>query len=98
VERWNQLHPENEPRRCHVQKCLGSSSDAVIAVTDYVRAVPDLIQTWIPRRYITLGADGFGRSDTRETMRRFFEIDGASPSSFGYTLLWHESRSHGKKA
>jgi pyruvate dehydrogenase E1 component len=77
-DRWNRLHPESERRRCHVQECLGSSFDPVVAVSDYVRAVPDLIRAWIPGRYVTLGTDGFGRSDTRETMRRFFEIDGAS--------------------
>jgi pyruvate dehydrogenase E1 component len=46
-----------------------------VAASDYVRALPDLIRTWVPRRYVTLGTDGFGRSDTREALRRFFEVD-----------------------
>ena len=50
-------------------------SGPVVAATDYVRAVPDLIRTWVPRRYITLGTDGLGRSDTRANLRRFFEVN-----------------------
>src|SRR5919206_320067 len=55
-------------RRC-------SSAGPVIAASDYIRALPDLIRTWVPRRYVTLGTDGYGRSDTREALRRFFEVD-----------------------
>jgi pyruvate dehydrogenase E1 component len=58
-----------------VEKCLGPTTGPVIAASDYVRAVPDLIRTWIPRRYVTLGTDGYGRSDTRAALRRFFEVD-----------------------
>lgn len=58
-----------------VENCLLTSSGPVIAATDYVRAVPDLIRPWIKNRYITLGTDGFGRSDTRAALRRFFEVD-----------------------
>ena len=75
TERWNRLHPTEQPRLTWVEECLGSTVGPVVAATDYVRAVPDLIRTWVPRRYITLGTDGFGRSDTRETLRRFFEVD-----------------------
>jgi pyruvate dehydrogenase E1 component len=78
VERWNRLHPEDEPRRCWIEECLGATAGPVIAATDYVRAVPDLIRTWVPRRYVTLGTDGFGRSDTRQALRSFFEVDRAS--------------------
>jgi pyruvate dehydrogenase E1 component len=75
IERWNRLNPTRQPQLSWVEKCLGSTTGPVIAATDYVRAVPDLIRTWVPRRYITLGTDGFGRSDTREALRRFFEVD-----------------------
>ena len=78
VERWNRLHPAEGPQVSWVEQCLGSAIGPVIAATDYVRAVPDLIRTWIPRRYLTLGTDGFGRSDTREALRRFFEVDRTS--------------------
>jgi pyruvate dehydrogenase E1 component len=75
VERWNRLHPV-EPRRVSwVEQCLGPTAGPVIAANDYVRAVPDLIRTWVPRRYVTLGADGFGRSDTRAGLRGFFAVD-----------------------
>lgn len=75
VERWNTLNPESSQRTSYVEQCLSSSSGPVIAASDYVRALPDLIRTWVPRRYVTLGTDGFGRSDTRVALRRFFEVD-----------------------
>jgi pyruvate dehydrogenase E1 component len=78
VERWNRLHPTEHPQVSWVEQCLHSTVGPVVAVTDYVRAVPDLIRTWVPRRYVTLGTDGFGRSDTREALRRFFEVDRTS--------------------
>jgi pyruvate dehydrogenase E1 component len=78
IERWNRLNPTQEPQRTWIEHCLGSTTGPVIAVSDYVRAVPDLIRTWIPRRYVTLGTDGFGRSDTRAALRRFFEVDSSS--------------------
>jgi pyruvate dehydrogenase E1 component len=78
IERWNRLNP-NQPRRlAWVGHCLNPTAGPVVAATDYVRAVPDLIRTWVPRRYVTLGTDGFGRSDTRSALRRFFEVDRAS--------------------
>ena len=64
VERSNRMRSPGEPRASWVEQCLGATTGPVVAATDYVRAVPDLIRTWIPRRYITLGTDGFGRSDT----------------------------------
>jgi len=78
VERWNRLHPEEPAKASWVEKCLGATAGPVIAANDYVRAVPDLIRTWVPRRYVTLGTDGFGRSDTRAALRRFFEVDRVS--------------------
>ena len=78
VERWNRLNP-SEPRRLPwVGHCLNQTLGPVIAASDYVRAVPDLIRTWVPRTYVTLGTDGFGRSDTRAALRRFFEVDRTS--------------------
>jgi len=62
----------------YVSTMLGLSSGPVIAATDYVRAVPELIRAYVPRRYVTLGTDGFGRSDTRQALREFFEVDRAS--------------------
>jgi pyruvate dehydrogenase E1 component len=62
----------------YVTAALGPSNGPVIAATDYVRAVPELIRAYVPRRYVTLGTDGFGRSDTRQALREFFEVDRAS--------------------
>ena len=73
-ERWNSEHPA-EPRRSWVEQCLDGRGGAVVAASDYVRAVPDLIRTWVPGRYLTLGTDGFGRSDTRAALRSFFGVD-----------------------
>ena len=78
AERWNRIHSEKEPRLSWVERCLGPMVGPIIAATDYVRAVPDLIRTWVPRRYVTLGTDGFGRSDTRVALRKFFEVDRTS--------------------
>lgn len=59
----------------YIERCLAATSGPIIAASDYVRALPDLICTWVPRRYVTLGTDGYGRSDTRESLRSFFEVD-----------------------
>ena len=75
VHRWNLLHPDQPPRKSYVEQCLEGTRGPVIAATDYVRAFADQIRPYITRRYITLGTDGFGRSDSRERLRRFFEVD-----------------------
>jgi pyruvate dehydrogenase E1 component len=74
TSRWNRLHPAEPPRTSHVQDCLEGALP-IIAATDYVRAYPQLIATHVQARMVTLGTDGFGRSDTRARLRRFFEID-----------------------
>ena len=73
--RWNMLHPAKKPRVAYVEQCLKDSSGPVIASTDYVRAFAEQIRPWVSRRYVVLGTDGFGRSDTREKLRHFFEVD-----------------------
>jgi pyruvate dehydrogenase E1 component len=78
VERWNTLHADAQQRTSYVEKCLSETAGPIVAASDYVRALPDLIRTWVPRRYVTLGTDGFGRSDTRAALRRFFEVDRAA--------------------
>jgi len=78
VDRWNLLHPSEEARVPRVTELLGTSDDPVIAVTDYMRELPDLVRPWVQAPWHSLGTDGFGRSDTREQLRRFFEIDQAA--------------------
>jgi pyruvate dehydrogenase E1 component len=76
AERWNRLHPEAKtPRIAHVTQLLEGRSGPAIAATDYVRAYADQIRAFVPMRYSVLGTDGFGRSDTRQNLRRFFEVD-----------------------
>jgi pyruvate dehydrogenase E1 component len=79
TERWNRLHPTDEPRVADVTALLATSVGPIIAVTDFMKAVPDQISRFVPlgRRFVPLGTDGFGRSDTREALRRFFETDAA---------------------
>jgi len=74
-ERWNRLHPAEEPRVPKVTRILQETDGPVIAASDFMKMVPDMIGRWVPRDYTVLGTDGFGRSDTRETLRRFFEVD-----------------------
>jgi pyruvate dehydrogenase E1 component len=75
VERWNRLHPGEDARTPWVTQQLSASHGPVVAVSDWMRAVPDQIARWVPRSFASLGTDGFGRSDTREALRRFFETD-----------------------
>jgi pyruvate dehydrogenase E1 component len=75
IERWNLLHPNDEPKQTYVQEALGERTGPFIAATDYLKTVADQIRQWIPGRYAVLGTDGFGRSDSRAELRRFFEVD-----------------------
>jgi pyruvate dehydrogenase E1 component len=75
VSRWNLLHPTEKPRLSYVEQCLESHSGPVVAATDYMKIFADQIREFVPRRYTVLGTDGFGRSDTREKLRRHFEVD-----------------------
>jgi len=76
VERWNRLHPTQKPRESFVQRQLARVAGPVVAATDYMAAVPDQIRAFVVgRRFAVLGTDGFGRSDTRQALRRHFEVD-----------------------
>ena len=75
IERWNLLHPEKKPKTPYVSKLLSKEKGPFIAVSDYMKLVPDQIAPWVPGGLRSLGTDGFGRSDSREALRRHFEID-----------------------
>jgi pyruvate dehydrogenase E1 component len=79
AERWNRLHPGEEQVLPYVTAALERGEGPVVAVSDFLRSVPDQVSRWVParRRWVSLGTDGFGRSDNRSTLRRFFEIDAA---------------------
>jgi pyruvate dehydrogenase E1 component len=74
-ERWNLLHPDDQPKRGYAELCLTDTLGPVIAATDYMRNFAEQIRPYVPRRYVTLGTDGYGRSDTREALRQFFEVN-----------------------
>ena len=74
VQRWNLLHPGEPPRQPYVTTCLADARGPVIAATDYIKAYADQIREFVPGRYVVLGTDGFGRSDTRSRLREFFEV------------------------
>jgi pyruvate dehydrogenase E1 component len=72
--RWNMLHPEEEVRVPYITQQLQDGEGPVVVATDYMKAYTDQLREFIPGRYVTLGTDGFGRSDTREKLRKFFEV------------------------
>jgi pyruvate dehydrogenase E1 component len=78
VERWNMLHPTETPREPFVRKLLAQEQGVFVAVSDNMKIVADQIAPWVPGGLTSLGTDGFGRSDTRERLRRFFEVDAES--------------------
>jgi pyruvate dehydrogenase E1 component len=77
-QRWNMLHPTQPQKKSYVENLLAKEQGVFVAVSDNVRTVPDQIAPWVPGGLMTLGTDGFGRSDTRARLRRFFEVDAES--------------------
>jgi pyruvate dehydrogenase E1 component len=75
TERWNRLHPSAKPRVPYVKQCLEGSQGVLVAASDYLKTLPNMISKWMPRRLATLGTDGFGRSEGRTSLREFFEVD-----------------------
>src|SRR3954447_14206696 len=75
AERWNRLHPRETARVPYVSTVLGPDGGPIVAATDWMKALPDMVARWLPPYYVSLGTDGFGRSDPREALRTLFEID-----------------------
>jgi pyruvate dehydrogenase E1 component len=75
TERWNRLHPSTKPCVPYVKQCLEGSQGVLVAASDYLKTLPNMISKWMPRRLATLGTDGFGRSEGRTSLREFFEVD-----------------------
>jgi pyruvate dehydrogenase E1 component len=97
-ERWNRLHPESAPRVPYVTQCLQDRQGPAIVATDYVRQHSDQIRAFMPAgmRYVVLGTDGFGRSDTRANLRRFFEVDRYYIAQAAIAALAAEGSMHAK--
>ncbi len=77
VERWNRLHPGSAARQAFVTGAFGDNDGPIVAVTDFLKAIPDQIARFVPAPFVPLGTDGYGRSDTRPALRRHFEVDAA---------------------
>jgi len=98
VDRWNRLHPGAPPRKPYVLQALGEVDMPVIAATDYMKIVADQIAPWLPGRLTALGTDGFGRSENREHLRRFFEVDAHSIVAAALSRLAQWGRFDPKRA
>jgi pyruvate dehydrogenase E1 component len=87
VERWNRLHPAQPRKRPYIQEVLDGHDGPIIAATDYMKIVPDQIAPWLPERLVSLGTDGFGRSDNRQHLRRHFEVNAESIAAAALAAL-----------
>ncbi|HSL97677.1 MAG TPA: hypothetical protein VK831_03805, partial [Candidatus Deferrimicrobiaceae bacterium] len=87
AERWNRLHPGSKPRVPYVATVLGPKGGPIVAASDWMKALPDLVRSWIEAPFVALGTDGFGRSDTREALRAYFEIDPPSVAAAAMSAL-----------
>jgi pyruvate dehydrogenase E1 component len=92
VERWNRLHPAEPTRKPYITQVLERIEGSIIASTDYMKAVPDQIAPWLPGRLVSLGTDGFGRSDNREYLRKFFENGAEAIASAALSRLARDGK------
>ncbi len=98
VERWNRLHPSSKPKTPYVVEALGGAEGPIIAASDYMKALSDGLAPWFPDRLTSLGTDGYGRSESREYLRRFFEVDGASIAAATLSQLAKQGKFDKRKA
>ena len=92
IKRWNMLHPLASPKKSYLESLLQNEEGAFVAVSDYMKIVPDQIAPWVPGGLTTLGTDGFGRSDTRPSLRRFFEVDAETIAIAALYALYQQGR------
>ena len=97
-DRWNRLHPKAAPRTPYITKALESTKGPIIAASDYMKIVPDQLAPWIAPRMVTLGTDGFGRSENREHLRKFFEVDSFSIAAAALSRLARDGKFDAAKA
>jgi len=98
TDRWNMLHPAEQPRASYVAECLAGTSGVVVAASDYLKSQPDMIARWVGRPMTTLGTDGFGRSEDRASLRNFFEVDARYVTAATLTSLVREKAIDAKVA
>jgi pyruvate dehydrogenase E1 component len=90
IERYNLLNPDKEAKKSYVEKCLGKTEGPILAASDYMRMNSDQIRPYVNKSFYSLGTDGFGRSDTRKNLRRFFEVDKEHVVTYGLSVLAKE--------
>ena len=98
VDRWNRLHPAEQPKIPYIVNTLSQTEGPVIAASDYMKMVPDQITQWIPGRMLSLGTDGFGRSDNRKHLRQHFEVNAASIAAAALSKLARDGKFDARKA
>ena len=98
VDRWNRLHPTEVPRVAHIARLFEAEPGPIIASSDYIKAVPDQLSPWLGSRLHTLGTDGFGRSENREHLRKFFEISAEAIVQATLSTLAREGKIDGERA
>jgi pyruvate dehydrogenase E1 component len=102
TERWNRLHPADPERKTYIETVLAGAKGPIIAASDYMKALPDVLAPWLQSesrcRLVTLGTDGFGRSDNREHLRRHFEVNAESIAGATLSRLAREGKIKPKKA
>ena len=90
VERYNLLHPDKKKKKSFIEECLGSSEGPILAASDYMRLNSDQIRSYINKSFYSLGTDGYGRSDTRKNLRKFFEVDKNYITTYALSVLANE--------
>ncbi|RXH56014.1 Pyruvate dehydrogenase E1 component [Granulicella sibirica] len=98
IERWNRLHPAEPARKSYLETVLEGANGPIIAASDYMKVIPDGLSSWLPGRLVTLGTDGFGRSDNREHLRSHFEVNAASIVGATLSKLARDGKFDGGKA
>ena len=90
VERYNLLHPGSKPKKTYIEKCLSSTEGPVVAASDYMRLNSDQIRPFTNKSFYSFGTDGYGRSDTRKNLRKFFEVDKEHLVTYSLSVLAKE--------
>ena len=98
VERWNRLHPAEPAKTPYIVSALNGAKGPIIAASDYMKSMPDQLAPWLLTRLVSLGTDGFGRSDNREHLRRFFEVDAESIAAATLSKLARDGKLDAGKA
>ena len=98
VERYNLLHPDKKKKKSYIEECLGSSEGPILAASDYMRLNSDQIRSYINKSFYSLGTDGYGRSDTRKNLRKFFEVDKNYIATYALSVLANEQLLSSKHA